>query len=64
MAEFNQDPSNQELYNQEFGDDFSEYDEPVTNIPKQPTTPSTTMGGDFVGDIMKSMFGSGIKIAA
>jgi hypothetical protein len=66
MAEFNQDPSNQELYNQEFGDDFSEYDEPVTNIPKQSTTPSvpTTMGGDFVGDIMKSMFGSGIKIAA
>jgi hypothetical protein len=66
MAEFNQDPSNQELYNQEFGDDFSEYDEPVTNIPKQPTTQSTptTMGGDFVGDIMKSMFGSGIKIAA
>lgn len=65
MDEFNQDPSNEQLYNQEFGNDNYEYDEPVTNVSKQSTTPSApTMGGDFVGDIMKSMFGSGIKIAA
>ena len=62
INEFNQDPSNQQLYNQEFGDDYSEYDEPVKNTSQQ-STPSTTTNGDFLGDIMKGMFGNAIKIA-
>ena len=55
MNQFNQDPTNKKLYNQEFGNQSSEYDEPV----KSPSQPSS----DPFSGMLSSLFGGAIKSA-
>lgn len=60
MDQFNQDPNNKELYNQEFGNQSSEYDEPVQLTPQSPSQPSS----DPFSGMLGSLFGNAIKSAA
>jgi len=58
MDQFNQDPTNKELYNQEFGNQSGEFDEPVQLKPQSP--PSS----DPFSGMLSSLLGGAIKTAA
>jgi len=60
MDQFNQDPANKELYNQEFGNQSSEYDEPVQVKPQSPAQPSS----DPFSGMLSSLLGGALKTAA
>ena len=54
MDQFNQDPNNKTLYNQEFGNQPSEYDEPVKSPPKPSSDPFSGMLSSLLGGAIKS----------
>ena len=61
VEEFNKTPEGQKAWADEFG---SVFNQPTTPTPP-PVVPSSapTMGGDFIGDALKGMFGNAIKTA-
>jgi hypothetical protein len=61
MAQFNQDPNNKELYNQEFSDNSNEENNVLPSIV--PQSPSQTSSDPFSG-LMGSLLGGALKAAA
>jgi hypothetical protein len=62
VNQFNKTPEGQKSWADDFGSVFNQQTPP----PMAPTTPppsSPTMGGDFIGDALKSMFGTAVKAA-
>jgi hypothetical protein len=62
VNQFNQTPEGQKSWADDFGSVFNQQTPP----PMVPTTPppsAPTMGGDFIGDALKSMFGTAVKAA-
>jgi hypothetical protein len=61
VEQFNKTPEGQKSWADDFG---SVFNQPTTPTPP-PVAPSpvSTMGGDFIGDALKGMFGSAVKAA-
>jgi hypothetical protein len=61
VEQFNKTPEGQKAWADDFG---SVFNQPTTSTPP-PVVPSSapTMGGDFIGDALKGMFGSAVKVA-
>jgi hypothetical protein len=61
VEQFNKTPEGQKAWHDDFG---SVFNQPTTSTPP-PMAPSSSpsMGGDFIGDALKGMFGNSIKAA-
>jgi hypothetical protein len=62
VEQFNKTPEGQKAWDDEFGSVLNQQT-PQPVVPKTTSSSETTMGGDFIGDTLKSMFGDAIKVA-
>jgi len=62
VEQFNKTPEGQKAWSDDFG---SVLNQPTTPTPPSgaPSSPTSSMGGDFIGDALKGMFGTAIKAA-
>jgi hypothetical protein len=61
VEQFNKTPEGQKAWSDDFGSVFNQQTPPPSPAPAAPSSPS--MGGDFIGDALKGMFGSTIRAA-
>lgn len=62
VNQFNKTPEGQKAWADDFGSVFNQQT-PTATAPTTPPPSAPTMGGDFIGDALKSMFGSALKAA-
>jgi hypothetical protein len=63
VGEFNKTPQGQKAWADDFGSVFNQPTTPTSPAPAPVAPSSPSMGGDFIGDALKSMFGSALKAA-
>jgi hypothetical protein len=61
VEQFNKTPEGQKAWADDFGSVLNQPTTPTSPAPAAPSSPS--MGGDFIGDALKGMFGNAIKAA-
>ena len=63
VNQFNQTPEGQKSWSDDFGGVVGGEPTPVTPVASTPSAPVAPIGGDFIGDTLKSMFGTAVKAA-
>jgi hypothetical protein len=63
VNQFNQTPEGQKSWSDDFGGVVGGEPTPVTPVASTPSSPVAPIGGDFIGDTLKSMFGTAVKAA-
>jgi hypothetical protein len=63
VEQFNKTPEGQKAWSDDFGSVLNEPTTPTSPSPAPAAPSSPSMGGDFIGDALKGMFGSAIRAA-
>jgi hypothetical protein len=63
VEQFNKTPEGQKTWSDDFGSVLNEPTTPTSPSPAPAAPSSPSMGGDFIGDALKGMFGSAIRAA-
>ena len=63
VEQFNKTPEGQKAWSDDFGSVLNEPTAPTSPSPAPAAPSSPSMGGDFIGDALKGMFGTAIRAA-
>lgn len=63
VNQFNQTPEGQKSWAEDFGGIINGQPTTVAPVTSAPAAPVASTGGDFIGDALKSMFGTAVKAA-